>query len=120
MNRHIAEVSWGRDSLGMLLYVLEHPEQYPLDEVVFYDTGMEFQAIYNNRNKMLYYLAQGASNTRSCTQTTLSCMICSNARLRANKKADITDTVGVAVAADGGLLGKPRHSTGTQPGRFST
>ena len=26
---------------------------YPLDYVVFYDTGMEFQAIYNNRDKII-------------------------------------------------------------------
>ena len=31
---------------------------YPLDEVVFYDTGMEFQAIYNLRNKILPLLAE--------------------------------------------------------------
>lgn len=54
--RHIASVSWGKDSLAMLIYILEN--HLPLDEVVFYDTGMEFQAIYNNRDKMLYYLKQ--------------------------------------------------------------
>ena len=51
---HIASVSWGKDSLAMLIYILEN--HLPLDEVVFYDTGMEFQAIYNNRDKMLDYL----------------------------------------------------------------
>lgn len=53
---YIASVSWGKDSLAMLIYILEN--KLPLDEVVFYDTGMEFQAIYNNRDKMLYYLKQ--------------------------------------------------------------
>lgn len=56
MEKYIASVSWGKDSLAMLIYILEN--KLPLDEVVFYDTGMEFQAIYNNRNKMLRYLKQ--------------------------------------------------------------
>lgn len=48
--RYIASVSFGKDSLAMLLLLIEN--KYPLDEVVFYDTGMEFQAIYNLRNKI--------------------------------------------------------------------
>lgn len=48
--RYIASVSFGKDSLAMLLLLIE--KKYPLDEVVFYDTGMEFQAIYNLRNKI--------------------------------------------------------------------
>lgn len=48
---HIASVSWGKDSLAMLLLLID--KGYPLDEVVFYDTGMEFQAIYNTQDKML-------------------------------------------------------------------
>ena len=35
----------------MLFMLIE--KQYPLDEVVFYDTGMEFQAIYETRNRVL-------------------------------------------------------------------
>ena len=49
---NIASVSWGKDSLAMLFLLLEHPN-YPLSEVVFYDTGMEFQAIYDTRDAML-------------------------------------------------------------------
>lgn len=49
--KYIASVSFGKDSLAMLLRLIE--ENKPLDEVVFYDTGMEFQAIYNIRNKIL-------------------------------------------------------------------
>lgn len=48
---HIASVSWGKDSLTMLLMLIETGE--PLDEVVFFDTGMEFQAIYDMRDKAL-------------------------------------------------------------------
>ena len=39
----------------MVLYMLEH--HLPLDEVMFYDTGMEFKAIYHIRDKLLPILA---------------------------------------------------------------
>ena len=53
---YIASVSWGKDSLYMLLRLME--ERAPLNEVVFYDTGMEFQAIYETRDKVLAMLAE--------------------------------------------------------------
>lgn len=34
----------------MILKLLE--EEMPLDEIIFFDTGMEFESIYNNRNKV--------------------------------------------------------------------
>lgn len=46
--RYFASVSFGKDSLAMLLLLLETGK--PLDEVVFYDTGVEFQAIYHIRD----------------------------------------------------------------------
>ncbi len=48
---HMASVSWGKDSLAMLHGLVDRG--YPLDEVVFYDTGMEFDAIYRERDLML-------------------------------------------------------------------
>ncbi len=45
---YIASVSFGKDSLAMLLMLIE--KQYKLDEVIFYDTGMEFKAIYDIRD----------------------------------------------------------------------
>lgn len=51
--KYIASVSFGKDSLAMLLIILNNPEKYPLDEVIFYDTGMEFKAIYKTRDKIL-------------------------------------------------------------------
>ena len=48
--KYIASCSFGKDSLAMLLLLIE--KEYPLDEVVFYDTGKEFQAIYNLRDKV--------------------------------------------------------------------
>ena len=53
---YIASVSWGKDSLYMLLRLME--EGAPLNEVAFYDTGMEFQAIYDIRDKVLPTLAE--------------------------------------------------------------
>lgn len=52
--KYIASVSFGKDSLAMLLRLLEENE--PLDEVVFYDTGMEFKAIYKIRDKIIEIL----------------------------------------------------------------
>ena len=52
--RYIASVSFGKDSLAMLLLLIEKKE--PLDEVIFYDTGMEFQSIYETRGKILEIL----------------------------------------------------------------
>lgn len=49
--KYYASVSFGKDSLAMLFMLIE--KGYQLDEVVFYDTGMEFRAIYNTRNAVL-------------------------------------------------------------------
>ena len=63
MKWHIASVSWGKDSLAMLITLIA--KGYPLNEVVFYDTGMEFEAIYHTRDQMLPRLEQlGIKYTR--------------------------------------------------------
>ena len=54
--KYIASVSFGKDSLAMLLKLLEL--KYPLDIVVFYDTGMEFDCIYKIRDKVKLILQQ--------------------------------------------------------------
>lgn len=51
MSRFIASVSWGKDSTAMLHLVLERG--LPLDEVVFFDTGMEFDCIYAERDRAM-------------------------------------------------------------------
>ena len=43
MSWTIASVSWGKDSLAMLHLLIERGT--PPDEVVFYDTGAEFNAM---------------------------------------------------------------------------
>lgn len=64
MAYYMASVSWGKDSLAMLLRLME--ENKPLDEVVFFDTGMEFQAIYNVRDAVI-----GMMKVRGITYTEL-------------------------------------------------
>lgn len=54
--KYIASCSFGKDSLAMVLRILE--ENLPLDEVIFFDTGMEFDSIYRNREKMKRLLAE--------------------------------------------------------------
>lgn len=48
--KYIASCSFGKDSLALILKLLEL--NYPLNEVIFYDSGVEFQAIYSNKNKL--------------------------------------------------------------------
>lgn len=47
--RHIASISFGKDSLAMVLELIRR--EYPIDEAVFFNTGMEFDAIYQVRDK---------------------------------------------------------------------
>ena len=54
--KYIASCSFGKDSLAMLLKLIEEKE--PLNEIVFYDTGMEFQAIYKIRDKIIPILEE--------------------------------------------------------------
>ena len=49
--KYIASCSWGKDSTAMILKLIE--KKYPLDEVIFYDTGMEFKCIYEVRDNVL-------------------------------------------------------------------
>ena len=49
--RHIASVSFGKDSLAMLYLLIARG--WPVDEIVFFNNGMEFQAIYDTRNRVL-------------------------------------------------------------------
>ena len=49
--KHIVQLSGGKDSAAMLMRLIELHEngdlEYDIDEAVFFDTGMEFQAVYN-------------------------------------------------------------------------
>ena len=48
--KYVANCSFGKDSLAMLLKLIE--DNKPLDNVLFFDTGMEYKSIYNNRDKI--------------------------------------------------------------------
>ena len=48
--KYIASLSGGKDSLAMVLKILEL--NYPLDEVVYFDIGVEFDSIRNNIDKI--------------------------------------------------------------------
>lgn len=48
--KYIASVSFGKDSLCMLLLLLS--KDVRIDEVIFYDTGMEFSCIYKIRDRI--------------------------------------------------------------------
>ena len=49
--KYVASVSFGKDSLAMLLLILDR--NMPLDEVVFYNTGAEFDCIYEIRDRVV-------------------------------------------------------------------
>lgn len=48
--RYIASFSGGKDSTAMLLRMIE--ENYPIDEIIFCDTGMEFEGLYRHIEKV--------------------------------------------------------------------
>ena len=48
--KFIASCSFGKDSLAMVLKLLEL--NYPLDEVIYFDIGVEFDSIRNNAERM--------------------------------------------------------------------
>ena len=54
--KYVASCSCGKDSLAMVLKIIE--KKKPLDEVIFYDTGVEFQSIYINWKKLCSILDQ--------------------------------------------------------------
>ena len=47
---YVASLSGGKDSLAMTLRLIE--EKKPLTHILFYDTGMEFRAIYRIIDKV--------------------------------------------------------------------
>lgn len=44
--KHILTFSGGKDSIAMLFKCLEQPNKYPIDEILFFDTGYEFDEMY--------------------------------------------------------------------------
>lgn len=52
--KYIASCSCGKDSLAMVLTLIE--KEYPLDHVVFVDLGKEFKSIYKIWDKLTLVL----------------------------------------------------------------
>ena len=52
--KHIVSFSGGKDSTAMLLIMLER--EYPIDEIIFCDTGKEFPALYRHIDKIEEYI----------------------------------------------------------------
>ena len=48
--KYIVNISFGKDSVAMLLMLLE--KKMKVDEVIFFDTTMEFKAIYVIRDRI--------------------------------------------------------------------
>ena len=60
--RRVASVSFGKDSLAMLLLLLE--QNISLDEVIFYNSEMEFDCIYHIRDRIKPGVEQGGLRCR--------------------------------------------------------
>lgn len=58
MKKYVASVSMGKDSLCMLLLILKDLERWPLDTVIFYNTGMEFDCILRLRDRIKTLLGE--------------------------------------------------------------
>ena len=61
--KYVASCSCGKDSLAMVLTLIE--KEYPLDHVVFFDTGKEFDSIYMLWDKLTSILDEhGIKHTK--------------------------------------------------------
>ena len=56
MSKQIVSLSGGKDSTAMLLMMLEKGEQ--IDDIVFFDWGMEFPQMYEHLEKLEGYIGQ--------------------------------------------------------------
>ena len=55
---YVATVSWGKDSCAMVEVILAHLDKYPLNLVLFINTGYEFEAVYDVRDMVVAKLAK--------------------------------------------------------------
>lgn len=98
--RYMASVSFGKDSLAMLLKLIE--TEKPLDEVIFYNTGMEFECVYHIRDRVIELLKQHNITYTELHPDEPFCILCLNARSSIETRtAIIMVFLGVAANADG-------------------
>ncbi len=61
--KHLVSFSGGKDSTAMLLRMLE--ENWPVDEIVFIDTGKEFPEMYSHITKVQKYIGREVVTLKS-------------------------------------------------------
>lgn len=61
--KHIVSLSGGKDSTAMLLRMLE--EGWPVDIILFCDTGLEFEAMYRHIDKLEQYIGRPITRIKS-------------------------------------------------------
>lgn len=60
---HIVSLSGGKDSTAMLLRMLE--EGWPVDEILFCDTGLEFEGMYHHIDKLEQHIGRPITRLKS-------------------------------------------------------
>ena len=60
---HIVSLSGGKDSTAMLLRMLE--EGWPVDLILFCDTGLEFDGMYHHIEKLEKYIGRPITRLKS-------------------------------------------------------
>ena len=60
---HVVSLSGGKDSTAMLLRMLE--EGWPVDIILFCDTGLEFEAMYRHIDKLEQYIGRPITRLKS-------------------------------------------------------
>lgn len=60
---HVVSLSGGKDSTAMLLRMLE--EGMPVDIILFCDTGMEFEGLYQHIEKLENYIGRSITRLKS-------------------------------------------------------
>src|SRR5574344_523958 len=61
--KHIVSLSGGKDSTAMLLRMLD--EGMPVDEILFCDTGLEFEGLYRHIDKLEKYIGRPITRLKS-------------------------------------------------------
>ena len=62
-NLHVVSLSGGKDSTAMLLRMVE--EGWPIDHILFCDTGLEFEGMYHHIDKLEKYIGVPITRLKS-------------------------------------------------------
>lgn len=94
MKWHIASVSWGKDSLAMLLTLIA--KGYPLNEVVSTTPEWSSRRFTTRGIKCCPAWSSWGSSTPDWSRKTRSCLICWKGRFAVSRKAHTMVYVGIA------------------------